>query len=453
MWRSTFFNHNFLFSLIIALTPVLAYSQAIPESFTYQGRLFDGESAPLSGTYNLTVQIYSPVETCLLFEEAHAITTEDGTFSINVGQGMRTSSDPAALPLTQIFNNQLRQLVPNSATCLLGSGYLPSPSDKRKIKVIVSGEGYSAELDAQVINSVPQALVAQTLQGLTPTELLRVWPDTASRPASPPSNTYGVNIATGDMEQWDGSTWNLISLGGGGGDITSVNVNPPLVGGGGTGDVGITLPAASGATDGYLTSANWNLFNSKQNRVTGTCAAGNSIREINADGSVICEPDNLGAANLFATINPTAGTAPVADATADILNVTGTSGVTVTGDETTDTLTFAIDETYAQRRVSSSCGAGSAISAIAANGTVTCEPDNDSGGDVTAVNTTAPLAGGGGSGDLTLSIPQANGTTDGFLDSADWTTFNSKQGSIAGLSSIEINSSGTGNRDAFIDFH
>ena len=44
------------------------------------------------------------------------------------------------------------------------------------------------------------------------------------------------------------------------------------------------------------------------------------------------------------------------------------------------------------------------------------------------VNTTAPLAGGGDlSANRTLSIPQANGSTDGFLDSADWTTFNNKQ--------------------------
>lgn len=44
------------------------------------------------------------------------------------------------------------------------------------------------------------------------------------------------------------------------------------------------------------------------------------------------------------------------------------------------------------------------------------------------ISTTAPLTGGGDlSANRTLSIPQANGLTDGFLDSADWTTFNNKQ--------------------------
>jgi len=43
------------------------------------------------------------------------------------------------------------------------------------------------------------------------------------------------------------------------------------------------------------------------------------------------------------------------------------------------------------------------------------------------INTTAPLAGGGPlSSDLTLSITQASGSTNGFLSSIDWTTFNNK---------------------------
>jgi len=43
------------------------------------------------------------------------------------------------------------------------------------------------------------------------------------------------------------------------------------------------------------------------------------------------------------------------------------------------------------------------------------------------INTTAPLQGGGDlSADRTLSITQASSTTNGYLSSTDWTTFNSK---------------------------
>jgi hypothetical protein len=47
------------------------------------------------------------------------------------------------------------------------------------------------------------------------------------------------------------------------------------------------------------------------------------------------------------------------------------------------------------------------------------------------VSTTSPLAGGGAlSSNLTLSIPQANGSVNGYLNSTDWTTFNGKQNAI-----------------------
>jgi hypothetical protein len=47
------------------------------------------------------------------------------------------------------------------------------------------------------------------------------------------------------------------------------------------------------------------------------------------------------------------------------------------------------------------------------------------------ISTTAPLQGGGDlSADRTLSITQSSGSTDGYLSSADWTTFNNKQNAI-----------------------
>ena len=48
------------------------------------------------------------------------------------------------------------------------------------------------------------------------------------------------------------------------------------------------------------------------------------------------------------------------------------------------------------------------------------------GGGVTSVATTAPITGGTITGTGTIGITQASGSADGFLSSANWTTFNNK---------------------------
>jgi hypothetical protein len=70
------------------------------------------------------------------------------------------------------------------------------------------------------------------------------------------------------------------------------------------------------------------------------------------------------------------------------------TGITLTPNPITSTGTVAADTSYLQRRVSSSCAAGSSIRAIAADGTVTCQSASSSGGTVTSVATGTGLSGG-----------------------------------------------------------
>ena len=74
-------------------------------------------------------------------------------------------------------------------------------------------------------------------------------------------------------------------------------------------------------------------------------------------------------------------------------------------------MTLSADMGYLQRRVSSSCSAGSSIRIINSDGTVSCEEDTDtnSGGDITAVIAGTGLTGGGTSSDVTVN---AEGTTE-----------------------------------------
>ncbi len=65
-----------------------------------------------------------------------------------------------------------------------------------------------------------------------------------------------------------------------------------------------------------------------------------------------------------------------------------------------------------QRRVTGSCP-GQVITAINANGTVTCEADDNAGGDITGVTAGTGLTGGGASGSVTLGIAAGGvGTTE-----------------------------------------
>lgn len=82
--------------------------------------------------------------------------------------------------------------------------------------------------------------------------------------------TTNTPSATTDYAAADG-TWKTIGGGGGGsGTVTSVATTAPITGGTITtsGTIGITQ--ASGSTDGYLSSTDWNTFNNKQSSGSGT---------------------------------------------------------------------------------------------------------------------------------------------------------------------------------------
>jgi len=111
-----------------------------------------------------------------------------------------------------------------------------------------------------------------------------------------------------------------------------------------------------------------------QRRVNNICADGSAIRQVNQDGTVVCETDD--------NTTYTAGT-----------------GLTLVGTQ------FAADDSYLQRRVSGVCGAGYAMSAVNNDGSVTCAPFGS--GDITAVIAGDGLLGGGVTDIVTLTLDLA----------------------------------------------
>jgi hypothetical protein len=119
-----------------------------------------------------------------------------------------------------------------------------------------------------------------------------------------------------------------------------------------------------------------------QKRVSGACATGELMTGVNEDGSVVCTAVSSGSGG-------------------DITGVT--AGVGMLGGGTTGTVTLNVNPNLVQARVTGVCAGGESISAIAANGTVTCEVDDVGTGDITSVTAGSGLLGGGSTGAVTLS--------------------------------------------------
>jgi diaminopimelate epimerase len=195
----------------------------------------------------------------------------------------------------------------------------------------------------------------------------------------------------GQIPKFDGVNWICGNdAGGAAGYVTDVSATAPISSTGGTMPV-ISIAKATSSASGYLSAADWNVFNNKQDQVAGACVAGSSIRAINPDGSVTCETDD--------------NTTYTADASGGLV-LTATA--------------FSLLKT---------CAPGSVLKW---DGTKwDCAADLNSGGTVTAVTASLPLSSSGGAAP-NISIPAASAASDGYLSSANWTAFDAKQNRVAG---------------------
>src|SRR5439155_1271469 len=133
--------------------------------------------------------------------------------------------------------------------------------------------------------------------------------------------------------------------------------------------------------------------------VTGTCAAGSSIRVINADGSVVCETDDGTVTNVGTGSGLTGGP----------ITTTGTISIATGG------VTAAhVNSSQIQLRVTGVCGVGSSVSIENEDGSVVCQVDANSGGTVTSVGTGSGLTGGPITTSGTISIA-AGGVTSAHI--------------------------------------
>jgi hypothetical protein len=191
-----------LSALLLLAQPAMAAEES-PRTYTIQGRFTDASgSAPLLDTISLTLGIYNPAGTCLLYEETQTgidLTTTGGVFSVQLGSissdvTKRTANDPART-MAQVFANAGAQIVANGPNC--PGGYTPASGDGRKLRITYTpSAGAPVTLSPdQSLNAAPQASVAETLQGVGPAGFIQTNGASNLSQATAQQLTNGTDIA------------------------------------------------------------------------------------------------------------------------------------------------------------------------------------------------------------------------------------------------------------------
>ena len=176
-----------------------------------------------------------------------------------------------------------------------------------------------------------------------------------------------------------------------------------------------------------------------QARVTGSCAAGSSVRIINEDGSVVCEVDDTSVGTVTSVGSGSGLTGGPITSTGTISIATG--GVTSAHIANGTIGSVNVDSSQIQLRVGS-CAAGSSIRIVNADGSVVCQVD----GGVTAVTVSAPLASSGGT-TPNISLPHViieNGANDNTAIGAGALISNTNGGANTAIGRIALSSNTSG---------
>jgi hypothetical protein len=285
---------------------------AAPQLVPVQGVLTDSAGTPIDASVTMVFSIYaSEVGGTALWTETQDVLVEDGMFTAYMG-------DTTAIDLVTFRDN---------GDLWLG---IQVGSDAEMSRMYLASNPFAGY--AEYCGSAPAPDFADITGTVDPADL-------------PTGLVTGPLACTGTEK------------------VTGVDSSGALVCGADVDtDTDTTYTAGSGL---LLTGTVFSLnATGLQARVTGTCAAGNSIRVVNADGSVICEPDtdtdtNTNAATLCSAgqfLNGDGTCDPVP--TGDVTGVTAGTGLGGGGTSGTVTLTggaYANDISGATTYLTTSC--------------------------------------------------------------------------------------------------
>ncbi len=167
----------------------MAFAQTEPPQFmTVDGRLYDSatpEDPLLDNSVLMKIQILNPAKTCILYEEEQTVSTlsSNGYFNVRVGSPTSGAESLKRTTATIDVGNSMMQIFQNQNASIAGKtsggagcGYIPTAGDTRYFRFIVtpSTTSVTSTLSPDMqIDSVPQSLVAETLQGMAPSDFVQ----------------------------------------------------------------------------------------------------------------------------------------------------------------------------------------------------------------------------------------------------------------------------------------
>ncbi|MDG0817665.1 beta strand repeat-containing protein [Bdellovibrio svalbardensis] len=432
---------------------LVGFAHASPQSLTYQGRIMKSDGTPLEyNNVSFIFQITDSTGQCLLYQEqVNGINMENsnGVFDVSIGQGTVVYPTSGSFSILDAFNNS------GSFTCQGGVPYIASVTDSRKLRVqFHDGVGWKLISPDSTIRSVPFAgysISAQKLGNNVATDFVL--------------KTGIPTCANGTFLSWDGMQLSCQAASAASAgtvtNVTSANAYITITNGASTPQIALNVG----------TTAN-------------TVASGNDARLVNAIQVGAAANGDLAGTYPGPTVIalqgvPVSSTTPTmghflkfngtnwlssAIAISDVTNLsTQLSGYMTQAAFNTSiaSASCSVSQTMYWNSVSGnfqcqsinvglvgdvtgSIGAAKVV-ALQNNPVDTTNPTNGqvlewdgskwapttlpamNPGTVTNVSGTAPISIATGTSTPVVSISQATTSTNGYLSSTDWNTFNNKQ--------------------------
>ena len=247
-------------------------SPVVASNFTYSGRLAQGNGAPVEGPIDVQINFYSTaVDGTPLGASPYlfsAVKLEDGQFQIVIPL---TGSDVSAIfPETgadtfiEVTNATDRKTYPRQRFSVVPYA-LKVPVDGRTLAFDGNGQLAVKDLAVTKITGLAEALsnkvaVNQALVGdVTGTFSANVVSKLRGQDVSTTAPNSGEVLTFVDGK-WTPQSLGTLSVG----TVTSVHVEPPMAITDPSTSPKLILTAANGVASGYLSSADWLTFNSKQ---------------------------------------------------------------------------------------------------------------------------------------------------------------------------------------------